>query len=126
MFESSLHGAFGDFVERDALNAGRNRGLAFFRLLGFLFPSAVSIKFAGKMGGDGLALTIRVGREIDGIGRRSQLLQFGNYFFFAWDDNVICLEIVRGVHTESALGQIFDMPERGFDGEALTKILLDG
>ena len=77
------------------------------------------------MSSDGFAFAVRVRREIDGVRRGRQLLQLGDDFFFAGNDDVVGLEIIINIDTESALGQIFDVPERGFDREALTQIFLD-
>ena len=44
-----------------------------------------------------------------------QLLQLGENFFFAGNDDVVGLEIVVDIDAERALGQIFDVAERGLD-----------
>ena len=102
--------------------------LALLQLLAFLafFFLPFPIEFESQMSGDGLAFAVRVRREIDGVGRGRQLLQLGHNFFFAGDDDVVGLEIVLNVHTQSALGQILHVPERGLDREALAQIFLDG
>jgi hypothetical protein len=78
------------------------------------------------MRGNGLALAVRVRRQKDEVRRGGELLQLGDDFFFAGDDDVIGLEPVRGIHTQRALGQILHMAERSLDREALAQIFLDG
>ena len=78
------------------------------------------------MGGDGFAFAVRVRRQVDGVRGRGQLLQLGENFFFAGDDDVLGLEVVCDIDAESALGQILHVAERGFDREAFTQIFLDG
>ena len=125
MLKRRLHGALGNFVEGNALNARRRCLLALLELLRF-FRFAVIAEFERQMGGDGFALAVRVRRQKDEIGRGRQLLQLGHNLLFAGDDDVIRLEVVRGVDAQRALGQILDVAERGLDGVALTQIFLDG
>ena len=58
--------------------------------------------------------------------RPRQLLQLGQNFFFARNDDIIGLEVVVRIHAQRALGQIFHVAERGFDSKSLTQIFLDG
>ena len=125
MFERCLHGALGDFVESDALNARRRPSSPFFSFLAF-FLLAVVAEFERQMGGDGLAFAVRIRRQIDGVRRGRQLFQLGDNFLFAGDDDVIRLEVVRDIDAQSALGQILHVAERSFDREALAQIFLDG
>jgi len=78
------------------------------------------------MCGDGFAFTVRIRGEIDSVHTSGQLLQPGNNFLFAGDDDVFGFEVVLDIHAESALGQIFDVPERGLNGVAFAQILLNG
>ena len=127
MFESGLHGALGNFVKRHALNARRSLGLTLLRFLGsLLFLSTVFVEFEREMRGNGFALAVRVRREIDRVGRRGELLQPGDNFFFAGNDDVLGIEIVLDIDAERALGQIFHVPQRRFDRKSLTQIFLDG
>jgi len=71
------------------------------------------------MRSDGLAFTVRIGREKDHIGGEGQLFQLDQHLLFAGNDDVFRLEIVLHIHTQIALGQILDVTERGFDGIAL-------
>src|SRR5205814_4091563 len=64
--------------------------------------------------------------EIDGVHAECQFLQLGNDLLFARNNDVFRFEVVIYVHTESALGQIFDVPERGLDSVAFAQILLNG
>src|SRR5579862_1083639 len=126
MFECCLYRAFGNFVEGHTLYAWRSLGLSLFRFFRFLLFRAVFSEFIRQVRRDGFAFTVRVRREIDGIGGGSKLFQLGDNFFFAGNDNVVGRKIVVDIHTQSALGQILDMPERSFHREALTQIFLDG
>src|SRR5215469_15746573 len=118
MLERRLHRTLGDFVEGHSLDAGRRGGLAFFCFLRFLLLCPVSVKLAGKVRSNGLALAVRVRRKVNRIRRGGQLLQLGDNLFFAGDDDVVRLKIVADVHTQSALGQVFDVPQGGFDGDS--------
>ena len=78
------------------------------------------------MRGNGFAFAVRVRGEIDGVHAKRQFLQLGNNLLFAGDNDVFGFEVVIDVHTEGALGQIFDVPERGLDGVAFAQIFLNG
>ena len=78
------------------------------------------------MGGNGFSFAIRVGREVDGVHAQGQLLQPGDNFLFAGNDNVFGLEVVLDIDPERALGQILHVAERSFDSKALAQIFLDG
>ena len=125
MFESRLHRPLGDFVERDPLNARRDVRI-FFLLLFLLRGAAIACKFSRKVCCNSLAFTVRVRRQIDRIHRGRQLLQLGQNLFFSRDDDVVSLEVVAGIHPQSALGQIFHVAERGLDSKSLSQIFLDG
>ena len=126
MFESSLYGTLGDFIEGDPLDSRGRLGFALLELFGLLLFRAVAVEFAGEMGGNGFPLAVRVRRKIDCICGRRQLFQLGDNFFFTRDDDVIRLEIVFDIDAQRALRQILDVPERGLYREALTQIFLDG
>ena len=78
------------------------------------------------MGGNGLALAVRVRREIDRLGVLCQLLQLGEDFFLAGNDDIFGLEVGVRINAQLALRQILHVPERRFHVIATTKILLDG
>ena len=78
------------------------------------------------MPGDGFAFAVRVRRKIDAVGGQGQLLQLGENFFLAGNDDVFRLEFVVDIDAQRALGQVLDVPKRSFDDEALAQILLDG
>ena len=120
VLERRLDGALGDLVESNAAEA-----LVFLRFLFSFFPGAVA-KFLSKVGGDGLAFAVRVGGEINGIRRDGQLLQLGDDFLFAGDDDVFGFEVIVDVDAQGALGQIFDVAEGSLDGVALAQIFFDG
>ena len=77
------------------------------------------------MRGNGLAFAVRVRRQVDGIGGGGELLQLGDNFFLAGNDDVVGLEIVFDIDAQGALGQVLHVPERGFDGITLPQIFLD-
>ena len=55
-----------------------------------------------------------------------QLLQPGDNFLFAGNDDVFRFEVIVDVDSERALRQILHVAERSFDSEALAQIFLDG
>src|SRR5260370_25641423 len=121
MFKGLAYGALRNFVEGDAPNL-----LAILVPLLFLFLGLRGVaKLLGKMGGDGFAFAVGVRRQIDRVHADRQFLQLGDDFLFAGNDDVLSLEIVVGIDTESAFRQIFDVAERSLDGEAFASIFLD-
>src|SRR4029077_882991 len=106
MLEGGLDGALRDFVESHAADARAIANVVglWFGLLSLLFLAGVFAKFVGEMGGNGFAFAIRVRREVDVVGRESQLLQLGQNFFFSGNDDVFGFEIVFDVDTEAAFG----------------------
>ena len=87
----------------------------------FFLPFAPLPNSIGQMGGDGFAFAVRVRRQIDRVSGLCQLLQLGEDFFFARNDDVFGLEVVVHIHTQSALGQVFDVAERGLDRVTLAQ-----
>ena len=122
MLESFLHGALRDLVEGHAADAV---GLVAILLLLFLLGLSVA-QFLGQVPGDGFAFAVRVRRQIDVVRGQGQLLQLGENLLLAGNDDVFRLEFVVDIDAQRALGQVFDVPERSFDGEALPQIFLDG
>ena len=122
MLESFLHGPLRDFVEGHAANAV---GLIAILLLLFLLLVSVT-QFLGQVPGDGFAFAVRVRRQVDVVRGQRQLLQLGENFFFAGNDDVFGLEFVVDINAQRALRQIFDVTERGFDNVAFAKIFLNG
>ena len=124
MLESFLHSPLGDLVESYTSDA-----LAFFIILIFflllLFTRTVA-KFFRKMRGNGFPFAVRVRRQVNLVGGDSELLQFGNDFFFARDDDVLGIKVVFDIDAQIALGQVFHVAKRGLDGISLTQIFLDG
>ncbi len=118
MQEGLLHRALGDLVEGDAMEGDA-------ALLFLLAAAAVFGKLFRQMGGDGLALAVRVGRQIHGGRRLRHLLQLGDDLFLAGNDHVVRLEVVLDVHAQDALGQVLDVAERGLDFVVLPQILVD-
>ena len=119
MLEGFLHCALGDFVESDAADAVAVVAILIFFFVFFLPILLAVAQFFGQVSGDGFAFAVRVRREIDVVGRQRQLLQLGENFFFAGNDDVLGIEFIFDIHTQLALGQIFDVTERGFDGDTL-------
>src|SRR5712692_811158 len=97
MFEGVTHGALRNLVEGDAAEA-----LVFLVFLFFLFAlPAVAAQFLGQMRSDGLAFAIRVGRQLNGIRGIGQLLQLGDDFLFAGNDDVFRFYFNDTATTES-------------------------
>ena len=63
-------------------------------LLFLLAVDPFAAEFLGQVRGDGFAFAVRIGRQIDGVGRLGQLFQPGENLFFAGDDDVLGREIV--------------------------------
>ena len=113
-----------DFVKGHAADAlaVRRPSLSFF----FFFLLGAVAEFFGQMRSDGFAFAVRVRRQVDVVRRLRQLLQLGENLLFAGDDDVFGIEIVVDIDTQSALGQVFHVAERGLDSEAFAKIFLNG
>ena len=105
----TLHGRLGDLVERHAPSLGVGQGQ---RLL--------------QVPGDGLAFAVRVGGEIDRLGRRGLLLQPGQQFLAVLQDAVGRHPAVFDVDAEAALGQVADMALARHDVVIRPQILIDG
>ena len=99
----------GDFVEGDAL------GLFLGQIQQFL-----------EVPGDGLALAVRVGREIDGLGALGGLFQFVNELRLIAHGDILGLEAVFDVHAHLALGQIPQVAHGGRDLIVPTQIFFNG
>ena len=123
MLESLLHGALRDLVEGHAADAV---GLVAFLLLLFLLALVSVAQFLGQVPGDGFAFAVRVRRQIDVVRGQGQLLQLGENFLLAGNDDVFRLEIVVDIDAQRALGQVFHVAKRCFDNEAFAQILLNG
>ena len=93
----------------------------------FFFFLLVSVaQFLGQVPRDGFAFAIGVRRQIDVVRRQGQLLQLGENFLLAGNDDVFRLEIVIDIDAQRALGQVFHVAKRCFDNEAFAQILLNG
>ena len=84
------------------------------------------LQLLGDVPGDGLALAIRVGGQVDGVRRLCVLLQLAQRLLFALDDVVLRLEAVVDVHAHLALGQVLDVAHRGLHRVTGAQVLLDG
>src|SRR3954464_13606533 len=111
MFESRLHGALRNLVERYTLNTRRSLRFALLCLLTLLLLSAIVVEFKGKMRSDGFAFAVRFLMEIDLVRRGGQLLQLGNNFLLSRNDDVILLEIVGDINTQTSRREILHMTE---------------
>jgi hypothetical protein len=111
MLESFAHSALRDLVKSNAAYALRLRFSALLGFLLFLFAFGVVAQLFRQMRCNGFALAIRIGREVDRIHPQRKLLQAGDHFLFARNDDVFGLEVVLDVDPESALRQIFYMSE---------------
>ena len=96
MFQSFFHRAGSDFVELDA-----------FDIFGLVADNL------GDVPGDGLALAVGVGRQIDGVGFGGGFTQGADDFFFTHDGFVTGREVAAFVHAYFFGGQIADMPHAG-------------
>ncbi len=106
--DGGLDGTFGHFVEADALG------------FGFVKP-----KHLHEVPGNGFALTVRVGRKVDGLGGLGFLFHLFDERAFAADIDVFRREIVFDIDAERAFGQVADMTDRCDDFEVLSQIAFD-
>ena len=110
--EGVLNGLLGDFVEGDAADVGY--GAPFLSLLAV---NPVPAQFLRQVGGNRLAFAVRVRRQVDRFRRLRQLLQPGDDLLFAGNYLVFGRKLVVQIDPERLLGQILNVPERGFDLE---------
>ena len=115
--EGALDGRRRDLVEQHAEDFRRR--LRFFAL-------RLAVNLLGKMPRDRFAFTVRVGREIDLVRGFGLLLDVGEHLRFAFDRDVLRLEVVVQVHAKLAGRQIFDVPDRRDDGITAAQIFRDG
>ena len=112
MLEGLLHGLLGNLVEGDAADLLALRG----RLS----------QLQRQVIGNRLALAVRVGRQIDRVGLRAQLLQLLDDLFLAGrDDQLRHKRPLLQLHANIVLGQVHDVPYGCPHVKALAKILLD-
>ena len=103
-----VDGVLGDLVEQHAV--GRR----------------ARAELVGHVPGDGLALAVRVGGEVDGGGRLGGLLEVGQGLGLALDGDVLGLEITLDVDAELAGRQIPEMADGGPHVVAGAEVLADG
>ena len=120
MLEGFAHRPLRNLVKRHPAKSFVPIFLAF-----FLFLLLAVAKFFRQMRGNRFAFAVRIRRQINRVHAHSQLLQLGDDFFFTGNDYVLGLEIVINIDTQSALGQIFNVPERGLDRIAFAQILFN-
>ena len=109
MLEGLVDRVFGNLVEQDPID--------FLGLAGELF---------GEMLADRLALAIRVGREIDGLGGFGGSAKFPDYLFLGRYDAIVRGEIIIDIDPQLVFGQVFDVSDGSLDVETLAKIFPDG
>ena len=110
-FEGFLHGLLGNLVEHHPV---KTRTVLLVR------------KFLLEVIADGLALAVRVGRQVHLLHPSGGLFQIGNELLLPFDDLIPRLETVVDVHRQVSLGEILDVAERSFHYKFLTEILVDG
>ena len=105
-----------DLVEPDALE---ERVLA---------PDALAgaLQRLVEVPGDRLPFPVRVGRQVDGVGRPGGLLQVRKGLFLARQDLVGRLVLVGAVDPEALLGKVADVAVGGEDAEVLAEELFEG
>jgi hypothetical protein len=58
---------------------------------------------------DRFPFAVRVGREVDHLGRSRRVGDFLQDLFLAWDRDVLRLEVVFDVDAQGAVGEVFDV-----------------
>src|SRR5262245_6079545 len=79
----------------------------------------------GDVSADGLAFAVRVGRDVDGLGRLSRLFDISDDLLLAWHYFIRRLEIIFDVNAEALFRQVLDVADRGDDFEVLAQIFID-
>ena len=75
---------------------------------------------------NGLALAVRVSRQVNGVSFARRRLQLGNHRLLGGDRNVGGLEIVLHVHSQVLLGKIHDVAHASLHGKVRTQIFVNG
>ena len=107
--DALLHHLFRDLVEGD--------------------PAGLAVRQVQQMlqvPGDGLALTVRVGGEIDHVRRLGGLFQVADDVLFPLDGLVDRLEIPLHIHAQGAFGQVPQVAHAGLDLKVLAQVFADG
>ena len=78
------------------------------------------------MPADRLTLSVRVGRDVEGIGLLGGLFQLVQNLLLAWCNHVLRPEALLGIDPELGLRQIPYVAHRRLDGVGAVQILLDG
>ena len=107
VFDGPDDGFLRDFVEQHALDDGRTLALD----LRLHVPR------------DGFTLTVRVGRDVDGLRGARRLLQFGDGLFLSGNRDVLRVEPILEVNTERLGGEIANVPNRRLHGIAGAQVL---
>ncbi len=100
--------ALGDLVEQDAVGLGLRQS-----------------ELLRQVPADGLALTVRVGRDVERLGVGRRLLQLVEHLLLRRQDLVLRLEALLLVDAQLRLGQVADVSHRGLDEILRIQILLD-
>ena len=109
MFQRFLHRAGGDFVELDALDVP-----------GFILDHLRDVP------GNGLAFTVRVGREIHRISPGRGLLKIMDDLFLALDGLIARREVMILIHADFLGRQVADMSHAGLHHVFAAQKFLDG
>jgi hypothetical protein len=107
------HGILGDFVEHHPLHL-------------FAFQGAVGLQQLIQVPGDGLALAIGVGGEVERLGLLERTRDGVDMLLIALDHLVFHREVVLGIDRAFLGHQIPNVAVRGEDFEVLAEVFLDG
>src|SRR5882724_4180401 len=110
MIKGGAHRVLRDFVELDAEKLG---------------PVFLALQNLPQMPGNRLALTIRIGRQVNVLGAFRGLLQLSDERFPLGGDLVGGVEILLDLNTELAFGQIPHMTHGGLHAEVRSEVLVD-
>ena len=91
-----------------------------------LYAVYLALEQLGDVPGDGLALAVRVGRQVNLIGVLDRVADRLDDLGLAFDHLVLRLEVVFDLHAQAAFGQIADVADRGDHDEVAAQIAADG
>ncbi|VTR68200.1 hypothetical protein DESC_70040 [Desulfosarcina cetonica] len=103
------NGPFGQFVEEDPME-----------------PAALLLEHLGRVPGDGLALAVRVGGQVNVHAVAGRGFELVEDLGLARDGPVVGREILFDIDAQVFTGQILDMPDGGGDIVVVAQIFFDG
>ena len=112
MLDRRLDGARGDLAEHHPVHV-------------LAVEQAVGAQDLADVPGNGLALAIQIGGEIDGVGHPGRFLDGVDVFLVALDHVVLHGEAVLGIDRALLGHQVTDMTVGGQDREVLAEVLVD-